>query len=45
MYEEKSALKLSGSVTLFSLILFLKYISIEFFLLELLFQTEKILAH
>jgi len=44
-YEDETALKLSSSVTLFSLILFLKYISIEFFFLKLLFQTEHILAH
>lgn len=31
MYEEETALKLSGSVTLFSLILFLKYVFIENF--------------
>lgn len=31
MYEEETALKFSGSMTLFSLILFLEYIFIEIF--------------
>lgn len=44
-YEEQTALKLSGSVTFSSLILFVKYISIERFLLVLLLQTEHVLAH